>query len=406
MSTPDLYNVLNVSKDASVDEIKKAFKKMAIQCHPDKCRNDSDDVKAEKEEKFKKLNEAYTILSDTEKKARYDQFGIIDDAAQPSGNGNMDDILRDIFGRGGGGFPMQGGASFSFSFMDGSGRGFQSGGLPPGFEAMFGGHPQNIKQRNKQDTIEVGIDINDIYYGQTKRVEFEMHELCEPCKGTGAQDPSHLLKCMTCGGNGNVHQQVGPFFTQAIQCPSCAGQGTTVQHNKQCVKCKGKKLVFNKKVFELKLPKGIPNQYEVVMEGKGAYNMDTKCSNDMKFRFIYKIQEPYTLDNDKNVHYVLKITLEELLGGFTKVIDLYKESYKIVSEHYFNPTKTLVLFNQGLYDMLAEKQRDLHIHFHVEYSDNERYKKYGDVIRKVLKVSQQEVPTDEEKNAIYVNKFL
>lgn len=411
-TSSDLYERLNVPRTASIEDVKKSFKKLAIQFHPDKCRNEATDVKAEKEETFKKLNEAYCVLSDPDRKARYDQFGTTDDPPQMGGDGvNMNDIFQNIFGNGAPGANIPGG--FSFVFMDGNGQrtemggngGFANfGGMPPGFEALFGGGGrQHSQQRNKQDTIEVGIDINDIYYGETKKVEFEMLELCEPCKGSGAQDPSHLLKCMTCQGVGALHQQVGPFLTQSVPCHSCAGHGTTVQHNKQCQKCKGKKTIYVKKVFELKLPRGIPNNYEVVMEGKGAYNNETRRNNDMRFKFVYNIQEPYKLDDEKNVLMTVRVTLEELLGGFVKEMSLYKETLTLTSEHYFNPTKTIIIQGKGLYDMHAEKQRDLHIHFQVEYSENERYKRYSDVLRKILKTPQKDITSKDVEVATCVN---
>lgn len=394
----DLYSVLNVSKTASQDDIKKAYKKLAIKYHPDKCRNDNE--KKENEEKFKEISQAYSILSDTEKKHKYDQFGTLDDTMNMGGGMNMDDILKDIFG---GGFPGGGqNSSFSFMFMDGMGN-VQQGGS--GAFPMFHNIQKQINK--KQDTIEVQIDINDIYYGQIKKVEFEMLEKCDACNGRGAQDSSHILKCITCNGNGVVQQQIGPFFTQSISCPSCAGEGTTVQHNKHCTKCKGKKMIYNKKVFELKLPKGIPNQYEVVMEGKGAYNQQAKTNNDIRFRFIYNITEPYHLEENMTVHYHLSITLEELLGGFTKTFDVYKEKIILKSDYYFNPTKTLVLHNMGMYDMKGEKQRDLHIHFNIIYSDNERYKKYADVMKKVLKVTKEDIDLNSNnENIININEFL
>jgi DnaJ-class molecular chaperone len=401
----DLYSILDVSKTASLEDIKKAYKKLAIKYHPDKCRNDNE--KKDNEDKFKEINKAYSILSNPEKREKYDKFGTLDDTMNMGSGMNMDDILKDIFG---GGFSSGGqNSSFSFMFMDGMGN-VQQGGS--GFGGAFPMFHNVQKQMKKMDTIEVQIDINDIYYGQTKKVEFEMLDKCESCNGTGAQDPSHILKCITCQGNGIIQQQVGPFFTQSTICPSCAGEGTTVQHNKHCTKCKGKKTFYNKKVFELKLPKGIPNQYEVVMEGKGAYNQQAKTNNDIRFRFIYNIKEPYQLEENKTVHYHLSITLEELLGGFTKTIEVYKEKIVLSSDHYFNPLKTLVLHDMGVYDMKGEKQRDLHIHFNILYSDNERYKKYADVMKKVLKVSkdkkeEEDINTEKKsKNTININDFL
>jgi molecular chaperone DnaJ len=395
MSTTDLYSTLNVSKTSSLEDIKKAYKKLAIRYHPDKCLNEND--KDTNEAKFKEINQAYSILSDPDKRRNYDQFGTIENNVQDP-NMSMDDILKDIFG---GGHTNGMNSSFSFMFMDGMGNVQQGGSMN-----MFG---QSQRQMKKQDTIEVQIDINDIFYGQTKKVEFEILDKCDVCDGKGAQDPSHILKCMTCQGNGMVHQQIGPFFSQAVTCPSCAGQGTTVQHNKHCSKCKGKKTFYNKKLFELKLPKGIPNNYEVVMEGKGAYNQQANTNNDIRFRFIYNVNERYILEENKTVHYHTSITLEELLGGFTKDIEIYKEHIVLKSDYYFNPTKTLVLHGMGLYDMKGEKQRDLHIHFNIIYSDNERYKKYADVMKKVLKVSKDDTSnenTNTNKNVININEFL
>lgn len=387
----DLYSTLNIPRDASQEDIKKAYKKMAIKFHPDKCMDANQ--KQTNETKFKEINEAYSVLSDPEKKARYDQFGTYEDV--PTGGGmhgmNMNDILKDIFGGGGpfGAMPHhmhQQQGNFSFVFMDGMGH---------------------SHTKPKVDTIDIHIDINDIYYGETKNVEFEMLEQCHVCNGTGAQDPSHVLKCMTCQGNGVVQQQMGPFFVQTHTCPSCAGQGTTVQHNKQCHKCKGTKSVYNKRKFELKLPKGIPNNYEVLMEGKGAYNQETKRNNDICFRFIYNITEPYKVDDNKTVHYHMQLPFEELLAGFSKDVTIYKEQFKLVSNHYFNPTKNLVLHGMGIYDMKAEKSRDLHIHFDIVYQDNERFKKYADVIKKVLKVQGNNNGDDvEQRNMININQYL
>lgn len=401
----DLYSLLNVSKTASLEDIKKAYKKLAIKYHPDKCRNDSE--RQENEDKFKEINQAYSVLSNPEKRQKYDQFGMVDDAMNMGSAMNMDDILKDIFGGGFKGFPSRSeNGSFSFMFMDGMGN-VQQGGS--GFGSAFPMFHSVQKQMKKQDTIEVQIDINDIYYGRTKKVEFEMLEKCDNCNATGAQDPSHVLKCITCQGNGVIQQQIGPFFTQSSSCPSCAGEGTTVQHNKHCTKCKGKKTLYNKKVFELKLPKGIPNHYEVVMEGKGSYNQQTKTNNDIRFRFLYNVKEPYHLEENKTVHYHLTITLEELLAGFNKTIEIYQEKIVLSSEYYFNPVKTLVLHDMGVYDMKGEKQRDLHIHFNIMYSDNERYKKYANILKKVLKVSKdkhEEHYTNSDKNIININEFL
>jgi DnaJ-class molecular chaperone len=399
----DLYETLKVDKKASQEEIKRAFKKLALQSHPDKCQNEND--KGAKEEEFKKINEAYSILSDAEKRDKYDKFGMIDDNGGHGGV-SMNDVFAQMFG-GGGGMP---GGGFSFVYMDGDTGGMPGlhnmHGFPSGFDSIFGGgHRHHGRNQTQCDVIDVKIGINDIYYGKTKKVEFEMLEKCDGCHGSGAQDPSHILKCMTCHGTGKLMQQMGPFMVPSGTCHTCNGNGTYVQHNKHCTKCKGKKAIYNKKLFELKLPKGIPNNFEVNMSEKGAYNYDTQKANDIKFRFIYDIKEPYAIDRDKNVHYFVSITLEELLGGFVKEVDIYNEKFYLVSEYYFNPTQSVVIKDKGLYDMETEKQRDLFISFKVEYGKNERLTKYIDVIRKVVKTSpdKSKLPENEDNvNSPYI----
>lgn len=386
-NSDNLYDVLQVPRNATPEEVKKAFRKLAIVHHPDKCTSDDPQKKDESEALFKKINEAYSILSDPQKRDMYDRFGTVENPGSGFGSGtfDMDELLRDIFG--GGGVPH---AHAHTHHMNAG-----------GFSFVFNmGHNMARPQKPKPgcDVIDIPIDICDVYYGQTKKVEFEMPESCSTCQGNGAQDPSHVLNCMTCQGTGNVQHAINPFCIQNVLCPSCGGQGSTVQHNKQCLRCKGKKVLFTKKIFELKLPKGIPNMYEVVMEGKGSYNLSARCNNDVKFRFVYDIGLPYRIDDDKNVHYNVRITIEELLGGFVRVIDIYKDRYVLVSEAYFNSSqKVVTLQGMGLYDMSCEKQRDLFIHFEVEFTNNERLVKYAEVMKKVLKTQSQDIDPSHKK---------
>jgi DnaJ family protein A protein 2 len=369
-TTTKLYDVLGVSKTATHDEIKKAYKKLAMRYHPDKCLEVEDKVK--NEAKFKEIQEAYSILSDENKRCMYDKFGTITDLPeQPT---SVDDLLNGLFGAGGG-------EGFSFVFSSGGG-GFNNMHAPPPFN--FSNFFQSPK-RKPQDVVEVKIDINDIYYGKIKNIELEILDLCNSCNGVGVQDPSHLVKCMTCQGNGFIQQQLNPFFVQDVQCPSCRGEGTTVQHNKHCAKCKGGKTIYSKKHFELKLPKGIPNGYEVILENKGGYNIQLKTHNDIRFKFLHDIKDPYVLENNMTVRMKVPITLEELLVGFNKQIALYDEQTTLESHHYFDPSKPLIISGKGVYDMKAETQRDLLIEFVVTYGDNKRLVKYNDVLRKVLK---------------------
>jgi molecular chaperone DnaJ len=378
MKKDDYYATLGISKDASADDIKKAFKKMAILNHPDKNRDDP-----EAAEKFKTINEAYSVLSDPQKKEMYDRFGHVPEGAGGGPPHDMADILKNMFGGGAG---MPGGFSFMFS--------------GPGddiFAEMFGG---GNRQRENADIVEVHVDINDIYYGNTKRAEFELLEQCGECNGTGAQDPSNVIKCITCRGEGFVMHQMGPFFSQRVMCHSCGGNGSTIKNGKLCHKCHGKKCIYAKKGFDLKLPKGVPHKHEVKMEKKGGFDERTKQVKDIIFRFKYDIQEPYQLDQYMNVLYTLPINIEELMGGFQKKIKLYKDDVIIFSERYFNPNKHVVVKGRGIWNQKKNRSTDLVIKFKVEFTDSERLSKYNDVIQKVLKRENPAPP--EEGEVIHV----
>lgn len=389
----NLYDILGVSKNASPEDIKKAFRKLAIQHHPDKFKHDDLKKVQDNEELFKEIGEAYTVLSDTDKRAHYDQFGTIDDGVnQPPMNGvDLNDLMANFFG--GGGFHGfgggGGGGSFSFVFGEGPRH-----------------HAHHTQTHVRPDGLEVQLDICEIFTGTKKKIQYESPEKCDACQGTGAQDPSHILKCMSCQGIGNIHRQIGPFTVQSSMCPSCMGQGTSVQHNKQCMKCKGSKVNFIGKRFDIDIPKGLPNMHTVTLPGKGAYNVALKRNHDLRLVFKHKIQEPYRLDPDHTVHYHLKVTLEELLTGFEKTIHIYNKEYVISSEHVFNPTRTLVMNGLGLYDMKAETQRDLHIHFDIQYTDGSKLKKYAGVLRKMLKIPDAIESAAKDTQTIRINDHM
>lgn len=390
----DLYETLAINKDASEDQVKKAFKKLAMQYHPDKNPDNP-----EANEKFKKINEAYSTLSDPEKRVVYDRFGKVGGAQGfPGGGVDLNDIIKNMFGEIPGMAGVPGGFSFVFS-SDGN----QRQAMPEDIFGMFGGMPgmpgmpqmQQVRRKPlNPDILEVPIDINDLFYGNSKKVEFEQLEKCAHCDGSGAYDAAHIIKCITCRGEGHVQQQMNPFFAQTVTCHSCAGKGTTIKNNKFCPKCNGSKTCYSKKLFELKLPKGVPNDHEVRMENKGSYDEKTKQNKDILFRFKYNIQEPYKLDHNLNVIYTLKITIEDLLAGFVKKIKVYNEEMTIKSDRYFNPHKTIIIKNQGILNMKKNKTTDLIIMIHVDFIDSERLSKYNDILQKVLKredQSQQEL---------------
>ena len=250
----DYYEVLGVAKTASADEIKSAYRKLAMKYHPD--RNPGDKAA---EEKFKEAAEAYDVLHDPEKRQRYDQFGhqAFQGGAGGYGPGgmNMDDIFSmfgDIFGGRGGGF---------------------SGGFG-GFEEMFGGGRRqqrradpNGPRRGDDMTFRLEIDFDEAIFGSERELELTLPEQCSECGGTGAAAGSRRVTCKTCGGAGVVIGGSG-FFQVRQTCPTCGGEGAVLE--KPCRKCRGTGHVSAPRKIALKIPAGVDDGSRLRLAGKGG----------------------------------------------------------------------------------------------------------------------------------------
>lgn len=250
----DYYEVLGVAKTASADEIKSAYRKLAMKYHPD--RNPGDKAA---EEKFKEAAEAYDVLHDPEKRQRYDQFGhqAFQGGAGGYGPGgmNMDDIFSmfgDIFGGRGGGF---------------------SGGFG-GFEEMFGGGRRqqrradpNGPRRGDDMTFRLEIDFDEAIFGSERELELTLPEQCSECGGTGAAAGSRRVTCKTCGGAGVVIGGSG-FFQVRQTCPTCGGEGSVLE--KPCRKCRGTGHVSAPRKIALKIPAGVDDGSRLRLAGKGG----------------------------------------------------------------------------------------------------------------------------------------
>ena len=244
----DYYEVLGVSKDASADEIKKAYRKKAIQYHPDKNPGNK-----EAEEKFKEAAEAYDVLSDSEKRQRYDQFG---HAGGPqggfggySGGMNMEDIFSnfgDIFGDifGGGGFG--------------------------GFHSAGGGQPRRRVNKGTDLRITVKVSLKDIMNGVDKKLKIPRMVACEHCNGTGAKDGTSFKTCPRCNGSGytTVTRQTmfGPQTVQTV-CPECNGEGKIIDQT--CSYCNGSGVERKEEVVSFHIPAGVENGQVLTLRGKG-----------------------------------------------------------------------------------------------------------------------------------------
>lgn len=245
----DFYEILNVSKTSSADEIKKAYRKVAMQFHPD--RNPGDHTA---EDKFKEAAEAYEILSDPDKRAQYDRFG--HNAFGPgrggggfSGGMNMDDIFSqfgDIFGD-----DMFG------SFFNG-GRG----------NSRSGGRSRGVRGSNLR--VKIKVNYEEIANGTTKTIKVKKYVSCNTCSGTGAKDKNSSQTCRTCGGNGQVRRVQNTFLGQmqtVTTCPDCNGEGTTITN--KCTHCKGEGRVYGEENVTLEIPAGVQDGMQLSMSGKG-----------------------------------------------------------------------------------------------------------------------------------------
>ena len=251
MSKRDFYEILGVAKTASADEIKKAYRKVAMQFHPD--RNPGDKTV---EEKFKEAAEAYEILSDADKKAQYDRYGHAGVSGNGRGHGgpgggmNMEDIFSqfgDVFGDDLFGSFFGGGAG------GGRGRSTRSRGV-----------------RGSNLRVKIKLTFEEIAKGVTKNIKVKKHIGCTTCQGTGAKDKSSVQNCGTCGGSGQVRRVTNTFIGQmqtVTTCSTCNGEGTTI--TAKCPTCKGEGRVYGEETVSIDIPAGVQEGMQLNLNGKG-----------------------------------------------------------------------------------------------------------------------------------------
>ena len=296
MAKRDYYEVLGVDKNASADEIKKAYRKLAVKYHPDKNPGDK-----EAEEKFKEAAEAYSILSDADKKAKYDQFGHAGvDAAGPDcsgGFGNLNDILNDLFGGAFGG---------GFGGFSGFGGGFGGG---------RGGQRQQRVYRGRDIRVRVKLTLEEIAKGVEKEISIEKSVPCSECGGRGAKNSSDIKTCSACGGTGQVQRVVNSLFGQTVTystCQQCGGEGKVITN--PCRSCGGSGLVRKRETIKVKIPAGVEAGMQLTIAGEGHAAKNNGINGDLLV-VIEEQEHPDFKREGNNLYYTKIVSLPEAILG-------------------------------------------------------------------------------------------
>ncbi|WP_207422230.1 molecular chaperone DnaJ [Desertivirga brevis] len=338
MAKRDYYDILGVSRSAGADEIKKAYRKLAIKYHPDKNPGDK-----EAEEMFKEAAEAYEVLSNPEKKQRYDQFGHAGaSGGYGGGHMNMDDIFSqfgDIFG----------------------------GGSP--FESFFGGGGQSRGgrrvARGTNLRIKVKLTLDEIAKGVEKKIKVTKQVSCGTCDGTGAKDKSSFHTCNTCGGSGSVRRVTNTILGQmqtTSTCPTCNGEGTQVTN--KCNVCHGDGVVRGEETISINIPAGVSEGMQLSMSGKGNAAPRGGVPGDLII-LVEEVQHESLQREGNNVVYDLHISFVDAALGSSVEVPTIDGKAKIKIEPGTQGGKILRLKGKGLPEVNSYHRGDQLIYVNI-----------------------------------------
>ena len=329
MAKRDYYEVLGVDKSASADEIKKAYRKKAIQYHPDKNPGDK-----EAEEKFKEAAEAYEVLSNPDKRARYDQFG-----------------HEGMSGAGGFGGGVGGGQGLSFvDIFSLFGDIFGVHGGFGGFSGFGGGGSSQAQRkfRGSDLRVKVKLSLKDIANGTTKKFKLKKYVPCSHCHGTGAEGNSGTETCPTCKGSGHILRTQQSIFgmmqTQTV-CPQCNGEGKIIKN--KCKECGGEGIVYGEEVVEVKIPAGVAEGMQLSMSGKGNAGRHNGIPGDLLIQ-IEEEPHPELIRDENDLVYNLLLSIPMAALGSTVEIPTIDGKAKVKIEPGTQPGKVLRLRGKGL----------------------------------------------------------
>ena len=330
----DYYEVLGVSKSADATEIKKAYRKLALKYHPDKNPGDK-----EAEEKFKEAAEAYDVLSNEEKRRRYDQFGHagVGGAGQGGFGGGMS--MDDIFSQ--------------FGDIFGSFGGFS------GFGGFGGGRSARRVNRGTNLRVKVKMNLQEIATGIEKKIKVKKYVACQHCNGTGAKDGKSYSTCSTCKGSGQV-TRVQNTILGAMQttstCPTCEGEGKII--NEKCTFCNGEGVLMSEEVISINIPAGVGEGMQLSLNGKGNAARRGGVNGDL-IVLIEEEEHPELVRDGNDLLYNVFIGYPEAVLGETVEIPTIEGKVKVKIEAGTQPGKILRLRGKGLPDVNGYGKGDL-----------------------------------------------
>lgn len=374
----DYYEVLGVSKSATPEEIKKAYRQLALKYHPDRNPDDKD-----AEEKFKEAAEAYSVLSDENKRARYDRYGFAGmNGGSASGGGfsggfgdfDLNDILNSVFGRG---FDFGG---FNFG---GFGGGSSRGGV--------------ARQRGSNIRVKVKLNLQEIAKGVKKKIKVNKYVTCDHCHGSGSENGA-TETCPTCHGRGQVVQTVNSFFgamQTASACPTCGGTGQIIKN--KCKHCQGEGIMKGEEIIDIEIPAGVGNDMQLTVRGKGNAGPHNGINGDL----IVVIEEEESKDFERdgsNLIYNLFLTIPEAILGTQAEVPTIDGKVRVKIAPGTQSGKVLRLRGKGLPNINSYGSGDMLVNVNV-WIPKKVTKEEEKMLEELAKSENfKPNPTDEEKS--------
>lgn len=328
----DCYDILVIARSANADEVKSAYRKAALKWHPDR----NPQSKQEAEEKFREATEAYSILSDPQKRAAYDRFGY-EGLSRGGFDGGMNqtifDEFQDIFG----------------DFF--------------GFEDIFAGRRGRTRsQRGADLRYDMKLSFEEAANGVNTKIRIPRLEFCEVCNGTGAKAGTGVVACVTCGGRGQVHYQQG-FFTISRTCPDCRGAGQIVRET--CPDCKGKGRIERSRTIDLRIPPGVDSNTRLRIPGEGEPGGNSGPAGDLYVVLDVK-PHPYFERRDADLYCTIPVSIVQAALGDEIVVPGLNGDETVKIPEGTQTGEIIRLKGKGMPDPHGGGKGDLYVNIHVE----------------------------------------